>query len=77
MIASAIWNEGVNIPSLNHIINAVGGKARISVEQIPGRGLRTSKGKTTVRITDFLDPYRYLAEHTVRRLQIYVELGWI
>jgi len=78
VIASAIWKEGIDIPSLNHVINAFGGKGEIPTVQVAGRGTRTDKGrKSVVKMTDFLDPYRYLAEHTVRRIQIYRERGWL
>ena len=76
VIASSIWNEGIDIPSLNHVINAFADKADIPTIQVPGRGTRTDSGKKNeVKLTDFLDPYKFLAEHTVRRLQIYKEKG--
>ena len=77
VIATAIWREGINIPSLNVIVNAAGGKSEIMTLQAIGRGLRTSAGKEEVIIVDFLDPYRYLAEHSIFRLQIYNSQGWI
>ena len=77
VICSKVWKEGINIPSLNHIINAAGMKEEKGVLQTLGRGLRTTKNKKTVRLTDFLDCYKYLAEHTVQRMQVYVKQGWI
>lgn len=76
-ICSKVWREGVNIPSLNHIINAHGMKEKKIILQAMGRGLRTAKGKTTIKLTDFLDPYKYLAEHAILRIQIYKDQGWI
>jgi len=76
-ICSKVWREGINIPSLNHVILAVGMKEEKMVLQTIGRGLRTAKGKRELKFTDFLDPYRYLAEHTVLRMQIYKKKGWI
>lgn len=75
VICSTIWREGINIKSLNHIINAAGGKDEKGVLQAMGRGLRTAEGKSKVTLTDFLDPYRYLAEHTVARVSIYIKEG--
>jgi superfamily II DNA or RNA helicase len=75
VIATTIWREGINIPSLDCIINACGGKSEITTLQAIGRGLRTAEGKEKILIIDFLDPYRYLAQHTVMRLQTYVESG--
>ena len=76
-ICSKIWKEGINIPSLNHIINACGMKEEKMVIQAIGRGLRTTKDKTTVKLTDFLDPYRYLAEHSILRVQVYAKNNWL
>ncbi len=75
VIVTSAWREGVNIPSLDCVINAIGGKAEITVLQAIGRGLRTSEGKEELLIIDFLDPYPYLAEHTLMRLKIYDEMG--
>jgi superfamily II DNA or RNA helicase len=77
VICTAVWREGTNIPSLDCIINACGGKSEIVTLQAVGRGLRAFKGKDQILIIDFLDPYRYLAEHTVQRLTIYRKAGWI
>lgn len=77
VIATAIWREGVNIPSLGCVINACGGKSEIMTLQAIGRGLRTSEGKENIILIDFLDPYRYLSQHTVERLKIYTDNGWL
>ncbi len=76
-VASRVWKEGINIPALDHIINAVGMKEEKAVLQTLGRGLRTTDSKKSVRLTDFLDPYRYLAEHSILRLQVYSTKGWL
>lgn len=76
-ICSKVWREGINIPALNHIINAAGMKEEKVVLQAIGRGLRTTDKKKTIKLTDFLDPYRYLAEHSIQRIQIYKNQGWI
>lgn len=76
-ICSRVWKEGINIPSLNHIINACGMMDEKGVLQTAGRGLRTTKNKKTIKITDFLDPYAHLAVHSVHRVSTYVRSGWI
>lgn len=76
-VCSKIWKRGINIPTLNNIINACGMKEENAVIQAMGRGMRTAKGKDTVLLTDFLDPYKYLAEHSILRIQTYVKMGWI
>lgn len=77
VICSKVWKEGINIPSLNHIIIAHGMKEEKMVLQALGRGLRTTKNKKTIKISDFLDPYHFLAEHSILRMQIYAKQGWI
>ncbi len=76
VISSSVWKEGVNIPSLNSIINAMGGKSSIQTLQAIGRGLRIAKNKDSVIVIDYLDPYKYLAEHAIKRITIYAENGW-
>jgi len=76
IVTTTVWKEGVNIPSLDVIINAAGGKSEISILQTIGRGLRRTKDKNTVVIVDFLDSGRYLSEHAIERLSIYSQNGW-
>jgi len=77
VICSKVWKEGINIPTLNHIINAAGMKEEKGVIQSIGRGLRISEGKSKIILTDFLDPYRFLAEHSIQRIQVYRRQKWI
>lgn len=76
-IATSVFKEGVDIPSLNAVINGAGGKSEIATIQGLGRGLRPTKDKDQVIFIDFLDPYKYLAEHAIQRLSLYVEKGWM
>jgi len=75
VIASVIWKEGVDLPNLDVIIIGGPNKGEIPVLQGLGRGLRKTEEKDSVEIVDFLDPYRWLAEHSIRRLSIYIEQG--
>jgi len=77
VICTRVWKVGINIPSLNQIILASGMKEEKSIKQAMGRGLRTTNKKKRVRLIDFMDPHRYLAEHSVMRYAIYKKLGWI
>jgi superfamily II DNA or RNA helicase len=77
VIVTAIWREGVNIKSLNSVILALGGKSSIQVLQAIGRGTRKSDGKTEVEIIDFIDRYKYLAQHFTERLTIYLKEKWL
>lgn len=73
VVTTTVWREGINLPSLDCVIWAAGGKSDIATLQGLGRGLRTTDEKKTFAVVDFLDPYKYLAQHTIQRLRIYVE----
>ncbi len=77
VISSKVWREGVNIPSLGAVIVAGGGKAELGTLQSVGRGLRRTATKDEAVVVDFLDPYKWLAEHTVQRLALYQKQGWL
>ena len=78
VIASAIFKEGVNIPSLDACVNAAGGKSEIATLQALGRGLRTTKTKKEVLIIDFNDTSNmYLRSHFRARLAVYKKNDWV
>lgn len=78
VICSVIWNEGVNIPELNVVINAAGGKGEIRTLQRLGRGLRKTKDKDTLVYYDCLDlSHNYLIAHFGTRFALYSEQGWL
>jgi superfamily II DNA or RNA helicase len=55
ILVSTVVNEGVDIPSMDVIIMAGGGKSdKLTVQKV-GRALRVSEGKTGCRIIDFYD----------------------
>ena len=77
-VATTIFNEGVNIPSLGAVINAAGGKSEIAVLQKIGRGLRVTDEKKVIHLVDFFDPsHHFLIDHFGERLCIFFEKGWI
>ena len=75
-IATKVFDEGINIPSLQVVINAGSGKSKIQNLQKPGRGTRLSKGKESMTLIDFIDPYRFLSEHSCERMMLYAEQNW-
>lgn len=78
VICSTVWSEGINIPNLNAVINAGGGKSEIKTLQNIGRGLRKTKDKDTVWIVDIFDPsHRFLIEHFAERLVLYMDNNWL
>jgi superfamily II DNA or RNA helicase len=75
---TAVWREGVNIPELNVVINAAGGKSEIMTLQAIGRGLRKTENKSDLTIVDIFDPsHRFLIEHFGERLCLYMDNNWI
>ena len=73
-----VWREGINIPSLNCIINAAGGKGELGLLQLLGRGMRTTDEKTEMIVIDFLDiSHHHLISHFGERLWVYSENEWI
>jgi superfamily II DNA or RNA helicase len=78
IIATTVWREGINIPSLNVVINAAGGKSEIMTLQAVGRGLRKTKDKEEVIIVDFFDPsHFFLIRHFGERVTLYMDNGWL
>lgn len=75
-IATKVFDEGINIPSLQVVINAGSGKSKIQNLQKPGRGTRLSKGKESMTLIDFIDPYTYLSSHSCERMMLYAEQNW-
>lgn len=78
VIATTIFSEGINIPELNVLINAAGGKSEIRTIQSVGRGLRLTETKKMLTLYDCLNTsHTYLTDHVADRLCIYSDMGWI
>jgi superfamily II DNA or RNA helicase len=78
VICTAVWKEGVNIPELNVLINAAGGKSELATIQAIGRGMRKTETKSHLVIHDFFNPsHRFLIDHFGSRLCLYFDLGWM
>ena len=69
LIATGIFDEGVDIPHFDVLILAGGGKSSIKVIQRVGRVLRMTPGKRAT-IYDFIDRSRYLYKHYKIRKEI-------
>ena len=55
----SIFAEGVDIPSLDIVINAAANKGDIKTIQVLGRVLRKKEGKETAEYYDFYDTYKF------------------
>ena len=72
LILSAIGEVGLDIPDLDCILRASGGKSSISTLQAIGRGLRRKKDENVVSYYDFLDSVdRYTYSHSMQRIKDY------
>jgi len=71
LIASRIFNEGVDIPEIDALIIGAGGLSEVSTVQRVGRALRMNDSGV-VKIFDFFDDsHRILKGHSKERLKIY------
>jgi superfamily II DNA or RNA helicase len=76
-VASVIFLEGIDIPTLDVVINAGGGVSQVQVVQRIGRALRKTKTKNKAILVDFLDEVSPTLERQSRkRIDIYKEHGW-
>lgn len=70
MVTTPIWDMGVDIPELETVILAAGGKSAVRVIQRAGRAIRSSKGKTGATVHDFFDTgSKYTMKHSLARMQ--------
>lgn len=78
VIATPIFDEGVDLPALDSIILACGGASTIKLLQRIGRGLRIKPDASrNVEIHDFLDSdNEYLLNHSDTRVGVYEQEGF-
>lgn len=69
VIASTIFDIGIDIPSLSVLINLGGGKSTGKVLQRIGRVIRASTGKNKAYVIDFYDQCKYLRDHSQVRFR--------
>ena len=76
LIASTIFDEGVDIPEINVLIIAAGGKSEVKTIQRVGRGLRKKK-EGGVLVYDFNDYSKFLNNHSMNRIKVYQKEGFL
>jgi len=77
VIATPIFDEGVDVPAVNLLVLAGGGKAPIKLLQRIGRGMRRKENDNTLRVIDFVDDTnKYLLKHSLERAKIYEQEGF-
>jgi superfamily II DNA or RNA helicase len=76
VIATQVFDEGVDIPDFGMIINGGGGLSRIRVLQRLGRGVRKKATINRVYMIDFIDNgHGFLRNHSNKRKIMYEEGG--
>lgn len=62
VMATTIFDEGIDIPELRKLIFGSGGASQVKMLQRIGRALRIAKGKHTVDVIDFQDGHHTMLE---------------
>lgn len=77
VIASKIWNTGVDMPNVQTIILAAGGSSVSNIRQILGRGMRVTEDKKSFEFIDFIDTKSSkLREHSRIRRGVLIQDGY-
>jgi superfamily II DNA or RNA helicase len=77
IIATTIFDEGIDLPNIRKVILAGGGKSIVKNLQRVGRGLRVTQDKDTVEIIDFFDhQHWFLKNHSKKRFALWQEQGF-
>lgn len=71
IIASMIFDIGIDLPPLNSLVLAGGGRSSIRCLQRCGRIIRPYPGKKIAAIIDFFDQAKHVKKHSQIRAQIY------
>lgn len=77
LIASTIFDEGIDIKTVKHVILCGGGASYVKILQRIGRGMRVTDTKTTVDVYDFYDTTNDILEkHAKERIKTYKKEGY-
>lgn len=71
LIASKIFDQGVDIPELDALILAGSGKSSGRALQRIGRVIRLAEGKERAIVVEFFDNCKYLRDHSEARIKVY------
>mgnify|MGYP003627409177 FL=1 len=78
VIATSVWNRGVNFKKLQVLIRADASSSAIDDTQIPGRLSRTIEGKDQGILIDYLDQFdESMSRKAAKRKQDYQEKMWV
>ena len=71
LIATSLADEGLDLPILDAVILAGGGKSSVKAFQRVGRALRPYKDKKEAIIVDFMDSGKWVKTHSRKRISLY------
>lgn len=76
-IVSTVADQGIDIPELQTLINAGGGKSERAILQMLGRGTRLAHNKASFKLYDFIDTFPdSLYRHSLIRKKVYTSEGY-
>lgn len=70
VIATSVFGEGIDVPSLDALINAKAQDSQIDTIQLIGRALRPSPSKKFAYFIDFMDRQTYTRGHSLKRYRL-------
>jgi superfamily II DNA or RNA helicase len=76
VIATPIFDEGVDVPAVDLVILAGAGKSAIRLMQRIGRGMRPKADGRGLIIIDFIDSGKYLLKQSYERAKFYESEGF-
>ena len=76
LFTSNIMQEGIDIPDIEVVVYASGGKGQIAPSQFSGRGERKDGVNTSFEFYDIFDAGQYLAAHSAKRIKSYKDEGF-
>lgn len=71
ILASTVYDQGVNLPALDALVLADGGKSTNIALQRIGRVIRNHPGKKNALVIDTFDQTYYVRSHSITRFNIY------
>lgn len=71
LIASSVYDIGVDIPCLDALVLGGGGKSTVRALQRIGRVIRGFPNKKDAIVVDFFDNIKYLDKHSMIRISVY------
>ena len=72
VLASTIYDLGVDIPVLSGLVLCGSGRSSIRALQRIGRVIRQYPGKKVAAVVDFYDQSKFLKKHSMIRYQVYI-----